>query len=304
MDDKYYIINTKKKISDLIDHVDKKYSLSQENKDFLIYFSKKIMFFRELYHLKFFFSDENRKYYMEQIISDSFYIINTFLEINSRYFYLNYRSIIEQFCGLFNNVPLSNGRIFVTNELSSINKFINTSNLKNEKNKKIDYGLLKSCYSKACMYIHGNPNAEYLNISFFQEIEDFKNLNDNNKRKIRRTMVNDIIYLFDILIILLSYKYSETISFLFFRRKKILEFYVGKFCCEIIKNYKTIEIIHKTVDNKILGISHIVKDKKDNNFFYEKISIPNYALKNKNDFKEKLYSEADESIYWIWEETK
>ena len=303
MDKKYHIDDRKKKISELLQNIEEKYKLSQEEKDFIRSFSKKIMFLKELYYLKFFFNNENKKYYVEQMISDCFYIINTFLEVDSRYFYLNYRSIIEQFCGLFNNILLSNERILMHYELSTINNFININNLKNEKKQKLDYSLLKSCYSKACMYVHGNPNADYLNISFFQEIEAFKTPNADKQIKTRKEMKNDIENLFNILLILLSYKYSEIISNLFFRKKEILKFYIGEFCYEIIKNYKTVEIIHKKSNNKILGTSYVVKNKKDDNFSHKEIEIiiPNYILKSKNDFEEKLYSEFNESIDWIWE---
>lgn len=303
MNEKYHINDRKKKISELLQNIEKKYEITQEEKDFIRYFSKKIMFLRELHYVKFFFNDRDKKYYLEQMISDCFYIINTFLEVNSRYFYLNYRSIIEQFCGLFNNISLLNERILMSYELSTIKNFINTNDLKNEKKQKLDYSLLKSCYSNACKYVHGNPNADYLNVSFFQEIEDFKNLDANRKKKIRKKMKRDVENLFNILFILLSYKYSEIISNLFFRKKEILKFYVEEFCFEIMKNYKTLEIIHKTFDNKILGTSYIVKKKKDDNFSYKEITISNYTLKNKNNFEEKLYSEYDESVDWIWEKT-
>ena len=71
MDKKYHIDDRKKKISELLQNIEEKYKLSQEEKDFIRSFSKKIMFLKELYYLKFFFNNENKKYYVEQTWVDN-----------------------------------------------------------------------------------------------------------------------------------------------------------------------------------------------------------------------------------------
>ena len=201
---------------------------------------------------------------------------------------------------MFNDVSLNNDRITMTQHFFLIKNFIDLNNL----NEELKYELLKNYYSKACMFVHGNPKADYLNILFFDEINKSQSMKKNKKVRI---IIDDTETLFKILIILFFYKFSNLLSTSFLREKYLIQFYTDSFCYNIVKYYKIIKIKHYENRNE-LGFSLIVKNKnrisqdKEINNYLSNIKIQKFILFkfDLEDFKTKINSEFDDEIYFYW----
>ena len=79
----------KKEINDLISFLEEKYrKLDEREKNFVRFLSKHIIFFKN-------FSDLENNFEIKLLISDFYYFIISYLNLEGRYVALNLRSIIE-----------------------------------------------------------------------------------------------------------------------------------------------------------------------------------------------------------------
>lgn len=207
-------INRLSKISNEYNHY-----LTQSEKDFYIYISKHIIFFKHLY------KGEENMYFFKVIISDMYYYILSILKNETRYIYLNERSIIENYTRAVVRKTVEEehitDKIFLTMKEIDF-KFDFTEE---------DYSLIKSEYTTSCGYIHGSSILEG-DLSFVLEecLENRKFIKDESKyyERIRR-----IFKIYDKMLIS---QYGDFVSSCFHRRKSIFEYLLGKDCLDLLFN--------------------------------------------------------------------
>lgn len=156
-------------------------------------------------------------YRYRALLSDLFYILNSVERGEIRYYYLNVRSIIEQsmriVADIEDNDTITNTELmekvnFVKDNLNHV-RFINTNIIQDE-------------YSKACLYVHGNSNAQmeladyYINI--FREAKSIEKL---------ETKLNQLVALLKSIFSLLIISKSTMVDAAFHRRKSILRYLIS-----------------------------------------------------------------------------
>ncbi|NSM90972.1 hypothetical protein HRE55_10585, partial [Enterococcus faecalis] len=171
-------------------------------------------------------------FYIDQMISDLMYLMASYHKGEVRYFYLNIRSVIEAFSRLFSEVETSTNRITMTTLLDNIANYITLNDLRDSKEDSLDYPRLKGLYRECCLYVHGNINAKYSLIEFYNEL-----LNEEITSAQKRKMSNDIKFLASILTNISCYRYSITLNDVFFRGKNKLGYLIGEFGVKIVKSY-------------------------------------------------------------------
>lgn len=204
-----------KKISEIAESED--YKLDQNDKEFFIFISKHIIFFKYLYF------GMNEIYFFKVIISDLYYYILSIVKRETRYMYLNERSIIE-------NYTRASTYIFVEQDHVTENLF----KLLKEKEYLFkftdnDYSLIKDEYTTSCGYIHGGDILNSSLVFAFNEcISNKEEIENKNKYYLR---IRNIMKIYDKILIS---TYSEKISGCFHRKKSLLKYLVGEECVELL----------------------------------------------------------------------
>lgn len=204
-----------KKISELAKSED--YNLEQNDKNFFVFISKHIIFFKYLYF------GMNELYFLKVIISDLYYYILSIVKRETRYMYLNERSIIE-------NYTRAATYIFVEQDHVTENLF----KLLKEKEYLFEftddnYSLIKDEYSTSCGYIHGGDILNNSLVFAFNEcISNKETIKNKNNYYLR---ITNIIKVYDKILIS---TYSEKISGCFHRKKSLLKHLVGEECLELL----------------------------------------------------------------------
>lgn len=191
--------------------------LTQEERDFYAFISKHIIFFKYLYN------GMDDQYFFKVIISDLYYFILSMLKGETRYVYVNERSIIENYTRAITRKTVEED--YVTEKL-----FLTMKNIKFSFDfKESDYALIKDEYTTSCEYIHG---GNILNDSLVCALDECLNntilIKDINKYH------NRIKKLFKIFDKMLISEYGEYINGCFHRKKSILEYLLGKDCLELL----------------------------------------------------------------------
>ncbi|MCG6835767.1 hypothetical protein LC668_07855 (plasmid) [Fusobacterium vincentii] len=152
----------KKEINDLISFLEEKYrKLDEREKNFVRFLSKHIIFFKN-------FSDLENNFEIKLLISDFYYFIISYLNLEGRYVALNLRSIIENYIRLLLNKVSEEYHI----EHNSFIELKEKYNLSND-----DNSLVYDTYIKSCRYIHGGKVLkETLKL-------DIENLKENSSDK-------------------------------------------------------------------------------------------------------------------------
>lgn len=146
----------KKEIKDLISFLEEKYrKLDKREENFIIFLSKHIIFFKN-------FSDLENNFEIRLLISDFYYFIISYLNLEARYVALNLRSIIENYIRLLLNKVSEEYHI-------EYNSFIELKNIYNLSEN--DNSLIYDTYVKSCRYIHG---GKVLKETLKLDIENFK----------------------------------------------------------------------------------------------------------------------------------
>lgn len=156
-----YLYNNKKKIikreiEELISFVEEKYrKLDEREKNFIIFLSKHIIFFKN-------FSNLENNFEIKLLISDFYYFIISYLNLEGRYVALNLRSIIENYIRLLLNKVSEEYHI----EYSSFTELKKRYQLSNDES-----SLVYDTYIKSCRYIHG---GKVLKETLKLDIENFE----------------------------------------------------------------------------------------------------------------------------------
>ena len=191
--------------------------LTQEERDFYTFISKHIILFKYLYN------GMDNQYFFKVIISDLYYFILSILKGETRYVYVNERSIIENYTRAITRKTVEED--YVTENLFLTMKSIQfpfdfTEN---------DYALIKNEYKTSCGYIHGGNILNDSLVSVLEEcLENTILIKDINKYH------NRIKKLFKIFDKMLICEYGEYISCCFHREKTIFKYLLGEDCLELL----------------------------------------------------------------------
>lgn len=191
--------------------------LNQSDMGFFTLISKHILFFKYMYQ------DNRMGRFYKVLISDCYYYILSIIKGESRYMYVNERSIIENYLRLIINKTVEQDHITekVFQEVKKQSFLFDFT--------EADFSLLKSEYVTACGYIHGSKVIDDdLSFVFCECIKTDNEFKDKNKYYIR---IQKILKIFDNM--LLS-TYKDDVSGAFHRRKSLLEYLIGKNCVNLL----------------------------------------------------------------------
>ena len=175
---------------------------TDDEKSFLRFLAKHILFFKELYRF------DKSKYFLEVLISDIFSYIVSIINGEKRYIFLNERSIIENYI-----------RYLMKEDRIKENTF---DRLKEKFNLQDDiFSLLKEEYSTSCKYIHGGEILKSELLFYFLEFmkKEKEILRDLKYYKRISKMLN----IYDNLILKED---EDFINGVFHRRKTLLKFLI------------------------------------------------------------------------------
>lgn len=150
-------------------------------------------------------------------ISDLCYLLNSIECGEIRYYYLNVRSVIEQSMRIvadlestntITNVELMEKVVNVKNSLSHV-QLINTDIIHDE-------------YNKACLYVHGNSNAQMELADYY-----FNSFRQSKKIESLDTKLNQLVSLLKSIFNLLLMRKLDLVDGAFHRRKSILRYLVN-----------------------------------------------------------------------------
>ncbi len=184
---------------------------SEHVKNYFINICKKVVL------LKYLVRQHPSDYRYRAMLSDLCYLLNSIERGELRYYYLNVRSIIEQSMRIvadvedtstITNIELME-KVKVVKENVSHVRVVNTDIIHDE-------------YSKACLYVHGNSNAnmelaEYY-INTFREPKNIEGL---------ETKLNQLVLLLKSILSLMIISNSELVDAAFHRRKSILRYLIN-----------------------------------------------------------------------------
>jgi hypothetical protein len=183
--------------------------LDELEKNSLRFVLKKVVF------LKYLIRQLGGDFRFQALTSDIMYLISSIKKGETRYYYFNLRSIIEQALRIINNIDstdtITNSSIMEkTQELLDINKVV------------INLDVIKNEYSTSCLYVHGNENANMELAEFYQNCIEHNNQIENLSQKLK-VLVKLLKELFDLILI----SQNSIVDAAYHRRKSILKFLVG-----------------------------------------------------------------------------
>lgn len=190
---------------------DLKNDIYQFDIDFFAFIAKHIIF------LKYIDTKEKNTHFYKVLISDLYYLILSIIRNETRYMYVNERSIIENYLRAIMQVTLQDNHV--------TNKVFDELHEKNFKCcfSRDEYALIKSEYTTSCGYIHG---GDILNSNLVYVLEECANKKfDFSERKNYYIRFQKMLKIFDRLIIAEN---SEYINGCFHRKKSVMEYLVGK----------------------------------------------------------------------------
>ncbi|MDD3186823.1 MAG: hypothetical protein PHT76_16205 [Anaerostipes sp.] len=160
--------------------------------------------------------------FLDNVISDSYYMILSIIKREKRYMYVNLRSIIE------NNIRMIT---HVTWESTHVTKDV-FEKIKNEKYNlsREGYDLLRSEYREACAFIHGgkllSPNLSYVLADCLEKDEMVPKERNKLYKRVER-----ILKLFNSMLIT---EYTRIVNNVFYRRKSVLKYLIGSEMLELL----------------------------------------------------------------------
>ncbi len=220
------VIEIKKSIADfmvtLADYANKNDCLhiTQQQKSFFAFISKQIIFLKEIYERK-------HDYNLKVLISDYYNYIVSIIKNETRYIYVNERSIIENYVRWLTYIDIEED--YITN-----NSFIKLKEKKDIlKLTDAEFSLIKNEYTVSCGYIHGskllNDNLTYVFCQCISNTGQLKNQNNYFKNII------NMIKLFNKMVVCMYY---ELLDITFFRRKSVLKYLIGDKLVDMIFSYR------------------------------------------------------------------
>ncbi|WP_029503039.1 hypothetical protein [Lachnoclostridium phytofermentans] len=192
-------------------------NIDQNEKDFFVFISKHIIFFKYLY------LGMGKKYFFKVIISDLYYYIISLIKNEIRYVYVNERSIIENFTRAVMRKTVEEDHV-TENLFSSLKEKTFLFTFSDD-----DYSLIKSEYVTSCGYIHGGDILDNCLAYVFDDyIFDNKSIKDLNKYFER---IRKIFKIYDKMLI---NEYGESISGCFHRQKSVFCYLLGEECLDLL----------------------------------------------------------------------
>lgn len=184
---------------------------SEHMKNYFINICKKIVL------LKYLVRQLPTDYRYRALLSDLCYLLNSIELGELRYYYLNVRSIIEQSMRIV--VDVSDTATITNVEL--MERVLRFSNGINH-TRAVNIGIIQDEYSKACLYVHGNSNAqmglaEYYNSSF-RTTKSIEGLD---------TKLNQLVGLLKSAFSLIILSHAGLVDAAFHRRKSILRYLIS-----------------------------------------------------------------------------
>lgn len=194
--------------------------LKEMERNKLNFIMKKIVF------LKYVVRQTDSDYRFHALISDIMYLVKSIRNGEERYYYFNVRSIIEQSLRIINNIDSTNT---ITNaEIIDI-----TKNMIQEYDATINLNIIKSEYTKSCLYVHGNENASMSLAAFYQQCEEDTGIINEVSVKLN-VLVKMLKELLDLILI----SQNTIIDAAFFGRKTILKYLLGEHSYSVFLKYK------------------------------------------------------------------
>lgn len=184
--------------------------INQSDENFFIFISKQIIFLKEL----------NKCYpdfKVKVLISDYYNFIVSIIKNETRYLYLNERSIIEGYTRLIIGINVEQDHV-TSNLIKELKygKYINP--LSNS-----EYNLITSEYVISCGFIHGSNllinDLSYYFTECISKFSTIKNINSYYQR------ITKIIKIFNRMLIS---NCTEKIDTTFWSKKSVLEYLIGK----------------------------------------------------------------------------
>jgi hypothetical protein len=196
--------------------------LNQSEKAFFIFISKHIILFKYLYE------GMGKMYFFKVIISDLYYYILSIIKNETRYIYLNERSIIENYTRAVVRKTVEEDHV-TENLFTKIKNMEFSFDFKEE-----DYALIKSEYVTSCGFVHGSSILEG-DLAFILDecLENSKFIKDINKYYER---IRKIFKTYDKMLIS---QYGDIISSCFHRQKTIFEYLLGEECLDLLLKVTT-----------------------------------------------------------------
>jgi len=151
----------------------------------------------------------------QALTSDIIYLISSIKKGETRYYYFNLRSIIEQALRIVNNIDS-------TNTMPNTSIMEKTQELVNANQVIINLDVIKDEYSTACLYVHGSENADMDLAGVYQDCIEHNNQIQNSPQKLK-VLVKLLKELFDLILI----SQNAMVDAAYHRRKSILKFLVG-----------------------------------------------------------------------------
>lgn len=187
-------------------------TIDNRTKEFYRIIAKQIIFF------KYILNAFPKTYFIKVLISDFLSLILNDIKLETRYYYLNQRSIIENYMRL-----ILKDEQYVTHITKQ--SFLDLKQ-KNELNLiESEYNKIVNEYKIACSYIHGGDFLRDHLVSNLEECLDCKPKISERQRKSQITQFIDLIHILNKLFLI---HYSEEIDSSFHRSKVTLEYLMGK----------------------------------------------------------------------------
>ena len=195
--------------------------LEQRDQEFYRFIAKQIVFFKKI------LITYPKSYFVRVLISDLYSLIINDIKKEKRYYYLNQRSIIENYI-----------RMIVKNEEN--NSHITRKSFLDLKEhnpiKESEYGKLMNEYKIACSYIHGGEKmSEYL-VTNFEESIKLSTTISQRQRKNQIYQFTDLINILNGLFLSNNY---EDVDSAFHRSKVVLKYLMGNNYLEKLNEYKS-----------------------------------------------------------------
>nr|DAD86129.1 MAG TPA: hypothetical protein [Siphoviridae sp. ctGyV19] len=188
------------------------YRLTRADESFYSSIAKYIVFCKYLVQSSFL---GDKYQFLDNIISDSYYLILSLIKKEKRYMYVNERSIIE------NNVRMITFTTLEDNYITS-DAFEKLKTMA-YRLKESEYSLLRSEYRVACDFVHGGL-LQHENLSFvLDECLKKDELSEKDKNAFYCRVLN-ILKIFNYMLIA---EYTEEINGCFHRRKSLMGYLIG-----------------------------------------------------------------------------
>ncbi|BCC18520.1 TPA: hypothetical protein ACLE2C_003584 [Bacillus paranthracis] len=183
-------------------------TLEELEKNNLRFVLKRVVFLKYLIR-------QSSDFRFEALTSDIIHLISSIKKGESRYYYFNLRSIIEQALRIVNNIDSTN-TIPNTSIMEKTKKLVDASQVS------INLDVIQDEYNTSCLYVHGNENADMNLAEFYQNCIEHNNQIQHLPRKLK-VLVKLLNELFDLILI----SQNAIVDAAYHRRKSILKFLVG-----------------------------------------------------------------------------